>query len=185
VVPGYLPPALLSSDHNVDNFNCGKEPLDLFLKKFAGQNQKKGSSRTYVTCPESDPGRVVAYHSIAYASVLFEKAPAAVQKGMPPKYEIPVMLLARLAVDTGYRPPAQKLGLGTALLKDALLKTIQAAKIGGLRAMLVDAIDDEAMAWYRRFGFVSSPVEDLQLFLTMDQITASLAATAAAPSSSS
>lgn len=130
-----------------------------------------------MTCPDSDPGRVVGYQSLAYASVLFEKAPPAVQKGMPPKYEIPVMLLARLAVDIAYRPPAQKLGLGKALLKDALLKTSQAAKIAGLRAVLVDAIDDEAMGWYRRFGFVPSPVEDMQLFLTMDQMTASLAAT--------
>jgi GNAT superfamily N-acetyltransferase len=187
VVPGYLAPALLSADHNVDNFNCGKEPLDLFLKKHARQNERKGSSRTYVTCPESDPVRVVGYYSLVYASVLREKAPAAAQKGMPPKYEIPVMLLARLAVDAAYRPPAQKLGLGTALLKDALLKAVEAANIAGMRAMLVDAIDDEAMTWYRQFGFVSSPIEDLQLFLTMDQIRASVAGTvtAAAPSSSS
>lgn len=177
MVPGYLAPTLLAAEHNVDSFNCGKEPLDLFLKKFARQNQKKGSSRTYVTCPDPDHRRVVGYHSLAYASVLFEKAPAAVQTGMAPEYEIPVMLLARLAVDAAYRPPAQKLGLGKALLKDALLKTVQAARIARLRAMLVDAIDDEAIGWYRRFGFVPSPVEDMQLFLTMGQITASLAAT--------
>jgi hypothetical protein len=128
VVPGYLAPTLLAAEHNVDDFNCGKEPLDLFLKKFARQNQKKGSSRTYVTCPDSEPGRVVGYYSLAYASVLLENAPAAVQKGMPPKYEIPVMLLARLAVDTAYRPPAQKLGLGESFTQGCSIQDGSACK---------------------------------------------------------
>jgi GNAT superfamily N-acetyltransferase len=177
MVPGFLAPMPLSADHKLDAFSCGNEQLDLFLKRFALKNQKRDSSRTYVTCPGAEPNRVVGYYSLTYASVLFEKAPPTVQHGVPKRYAIPVMLLARLAVDLAYRPPAQSLRLGSALLKDALLKTVEAAKIAGLHALLVDAIDDDAVTWYRRFGFVPSPVEQMQLFLTMDQITASLEAT--------
>jgi hypothetical protein len=104
VVPGYLAPTLLAAEHNVDDFNCGKEPLDLFLKRFARQNQKKGSSRTYVTL--RPPYRRVC----------------------PPNTKIPVMLLARLAVDATYRPPAQKLGLGESFTQGCSIQDGSACK---------------------------------------------------------
>ncbi len=176
MVSGYLPPTLLSAAHDIDRFNCEKDQLDTFLKRYALRNQKLDSSKTFVTCPESEPNRVAGYYSLVFGSVRHEDTPPDVKQGMP-RYPIPVMLLGKLAVDTAFRPPAQNLRLGAALLKDALIRTVQAADLGGLRAMLVDAIDAEAVGFYRHFGFDLSPTDPMQLFLSMGRIRASLAAT--------
>lgn len=181
MVFGYLPTTLISAAHNVDQFHCGKDQLDTFLKRYALRNQKLDSSKTFVTCPESEPNRVVGYYSLVFGSVRHEDTPREVKQGMP-RYPIPVMLLGKLAVDTAFRPPAQNLRLGSALLKDALIRTVQAADLGGLRAMLVDAIDDEAVSFYRHFEFEPSPTDPKQLFLSMARIRASLAA-ASSPAS--
>jgi len=175
VVYGYLPTTLLSAAHDVDQFHCGKDQLDIFLKRYALKNQKLDSSQTYVTCPEAEANRVVGYYSLAFGAALHQDAPPDVKQGMP-RYPIPVMVLAKLAVDSGFRPPAQHPRLGKALLKDALTRTVQAAQIGGLRAMLVDAIDEESLGFYRRFGFVPSPTDPMQLFLPMASIRASIEA---------
>jgi GNAT superfamily N-acetyltransferase len=175
VLHGYLPTTLLSAAHDVGRFNCGKEQLDIFLRRYALKNQKLDSSQTWVTCPASAANRVVGYYSLAFGAVLHKDAPPYVTEGMP-GYPIPVMLLAKLAVDREFRRPVQNLGLGSALLKDALTRTVQAAQIGGLRAMLVDAIDEEAIGFYRRFGFVASPTDRMQMFLPMAWIRASIEA---------
>jgi len=174
VVSGYLATTLLSAAHDVDRFNCGKDQLDIFLKRYALKNQKLDSSKTYVTCPESEANRVVGYYSLTFGAVLHKDAPPEVKQGMP-GYPIPVMLLARLAIDSGFRPPQQNPRLGEALLKDALAKTVQAAELGGLRAMLVDAMDEEVAAFYQRYGFEPSPTDPMHLLLPMAQIRASLA----------
>jgi GNAT superfamily N-acetyltransferase len=149
--------------------------MDNWLKKHALANQELGSSRTFVTCPDDDPSRVVSYYSLTFASVQHEDTPPGVRVGMP-KYPIPVMLLARLAVDTDFRSPRRRTHLGSALLRDALLRTARAAEEGGLRAMMVDALHDEARRFYQRFGFEQSPTHELQLFLPMSRIRASLLA---------
>jgi predicted N-acetyltransferase YhbS len=115
-----------------------------------------------VTCRGT---RVVGYYSLAYGSVAQVEAPAALTKGIG-KYPIPVMVLARLAVDV--REKGQ--GLGKALLKDAILRTLQAAEIAGLKAIFVQAKDQAAQQFYSKHGFIPSPADPLHLFFPLDQL---------------
>lgn len=159
----------LSASHEVDNFDCGKEPLDRFLRRFALVNQTAGGAQTYVVC--GGKRRVAGYYSLTVGSVEHAQAPARIARGLA-KHPIPVMLLARLAVDKA----EQGRGLGKALLKDALLRTAQAADIAGVRALLVHAKDEEARAWYERFDFEASPTDPYHLFLLMKDLRALLEA---------
>jgi GNAT superfamily N-acetyltransferase len=113
--------------------------------------------------------RIVAYYSLAYGSVSREEATQTVRAGLP-RHPIPVILLARLGVDSN----EQGRGLGATLLKDALLRTIRAAEIAGLRAMLVHAKDDSAKRFYEKFGSEPSPVDAYHLFLRVSDILLSL-----------
>src|ERR1700676_5434004 len=115
------PGALLEARHDRSPFDCGIESLNVYLKQYALQNQKKGIVRNYVTCRGT---RVVGYYSLAYGSVAQLGAPPSITKGIG-NYPVPVMILARLAVDRAEKGQ----GLGKALLKDALLRTLQAADI--------------------------------------------------------
>jgi GNAT superfamily N-acetyltransferase len=160
-------PVLLTRHHDRSAFECGVPPLDEYLKRYALQNQKKRAARTYVA---TRGNRVVGYYSLAYGSVELENATESVRAGLP-KYPIPVMLLARLAVDISERGK----GLGAALLKDAFLRTLQAAGIAGLRAMIVHAKDDAARKFYKKYGFEPSPIDPYHLFLKVSDIAASLA----------
>jgi len=160
------PPVLLTKDHDRNSFDCGVPALNDYLKKYALQNQKKYAARTYVATRGM---RIVGYYSLAYGSVSLEEAPHHVKSGLP-RHPVPVILLARLAVDS----TEQGHGLGTALLKDALLRTIQAAEIAGLRAMLVHAKDGSAKRFYEKFGFEPSPIDAYHLFLKLSDILASL-----------
>ncbi len=159
-------PVLLTKDHDRNSFDCGLPALNDYLKKYALQNQKKHAARTYVATRSN---RIVGYYSLAYGSVSLEEAPQSVKSGLP-RHPIPVILLARLAVDS----TEQRRGLGAALLKDALLRTIQAAEIAGLRAMLVHAKDDLATTFYKKFGFELSPIDIYDLFLRVSDILSSL-----------
>ena len=159
------PPALLTKEHHRNSFNCGVPALNDYLKRYALQNQKKHTAKTYVA---TRGNRIVGYYSLAYGSVSLEEAPQGVKSGLP-RHPIPVILLARLAVDS----TEQGHGLGAALLKDALLRTIQAAEIAGLRAMLVHAKDDSAKGFYERFGFEPSPIDAYHLFLRLSDILSS------------
>ena len=156
----------LTAHHFVDSFECGKPPLDHFLQRFALINQKTGSARTYVVCRGR---RVVGYYSLAAGGVEHAQAPLRTGRGLP-RHPIPVMLLARLAVDAR----EQGRGLGRALLKDALSRTDRAADIAGIRALLVHAKDDEARAWYEAHDFEPSPVDPYHLFLLMKDLRAIL-----------
>jgi GNAT superfamily N-acetyltransferase len=157
----------LDASHEVDAFDCGKEPLDRFLQRHALVNQKAGSAQTYVVCRGEQ--RVAGYYSLTVGAVEHADAPGRVGKGLA-RHPIPVMLLARLAIDRA----EQGKGLGKALLKDALLRTAQAAEIAGIRARLVHAKDDEARAWYEQFDFEPSPTDPYHLFLLMKDLRALL-----------
>ncbi len=161
------PVAKLNNSHDVDSFDCGKELLDRFLKRHALVNQKASSAQTYVVCRGG--GHVVGYYSLAVGAVEHEDAPGRVTKGLA-RHPVPVMLLARLAVNRS----EQGQGIGKALLKDAILRTAQAADIAGMRALLVHAKNDEARAWYESFDFEPSPTDQLHLFLLMKDIRAIL-----------
>lgn len=160
-------PVLLTRSHDRNAFDSGVQPLDEYLKKYALQNQRKNAARTYVATRGT---RVVGYYSLAYGSVALGEAPASVKAGLA-KYPIPVMLLARLAVDSSER--GQR--LGAALLKDAFLRTLQAADIAGLRAIIVHAKDETAKRFYEKYGFEQSPIDAYHLFLRISDMVASLA----------
>ena len=146
----------------VDAFNCGQLDLNRYLQRYAWNNQKANSAQTYGVCAE---GTLAGYYSLSVAGVDYAEAPQRIIKGLA-KYPVPVMLLARLAVATNF----QGKGLGTALLKNALLRTLQAADIAGIRAVIVYANDDAARQWYERFGFEPGPVVPMQLFLLLKDI---------------
>jgi GNAT superfamily N-acetyltransferase len=149
----------LDGAHDRTTFDCGAPALNLYLRNYALQNQKRGLVRNYVTT-RKDSKVVAAYYSLVFSSPDQKRLPAKVIKGLG-KYDIPIMLLARLAVDR--REQGQ--GLGKALLKDAILRTMQAAEIAGLKLLLVHAKDQPAADFYRKHGFEPVVDDPLQLFL--------------------
>jgi predicted N-acetyltransferase YhbS len=153
------PPEKLTDQHNIEDFCSGVGTLDDWLKKRALQNEASDATRTYVVCTGS---RVVAYYALAVGAVNHESAIGRVKQNMP--NPVPVMLLARLAVDQTW----QKKGLGRGLLRDAILRTLQAAEIAGIKAILVHAISEEAKAFYEKFGFQTSlEGEPMTLMVTL------------------
>lgn len=157
-------PAPITSTHDVKNFDCGNTALNEFLVKYAVANAAAGLARTFVATIKEQPA-VIGYFSIAAGSVERETAPARVAKGTP-KHSIPVVLLARLAVDLNYQ--GQKVGEG--LLKEALLKILAASSIIGVRAVLVHAKDQKASAFYAKYGFVSSPLDSFHMMLILKDV---------------
>jgi GNAT superfamily N-acetyltransferase len=151
-------PEHLTQAHDVAAFESGVPDLDHWLKKRAVANEHAGASRTYVVCAG---GRVVGYYALATGSVAHGRAVGRVRRNMPDP--VPVMILGRLAVDRA----RQGRNLGSSLLRDAVLRTLQAAKIGGIRAILVHAISEEAKRFYQRYGFAVSPVDPLTLMITV------------------
>lgn len=162
-------PALLANHHNVASFHSGEAVLDEWLIRRALKNQATGASRTYVVTDLSaaDQG-VVGYYALANGALLAQEAPGKIRRNMPAP--IPVMVLGRLAVDHRW----QGKGLGKALLRDALLRTLQAAEIAGIRALLVHARHERAAAFYRNAGFVSSPVDNHMLLIAQQDVRATL-----------
>jgi GNAT superfamily N-acetyltransferase len=152
------PPEKLSPDHDLSQFQCGEPALDDWLRKRALQNEESGASRTYVVCVGR---RVVAYYALAAGAVAHVDAPGRVRRNMPDP--VPVMVIGRLAIDQSI----QGQGIGPALLRDAILRTLQAAEIAGIRAILVHAISERAKHFYEKWGFISSPVEPLTLMITV------------------
>ncbi|CUA99190.1 GNAT family N-acetyltransferase [Pannonibacter indicus] len=145
----------LSAHHDLPAFDCGTQALNAFLQRRALASQKSGSAQTYLAMA----GEAVAgFYSLTFGQIEYAGAPDRLRKGLP-RHPVPVMLLARLAVDRGWQ--GQRLGSG--LLKDAILRTLQAADIAGLRVLAVHAKDGEARAFYETFGFI--PFEDQPLVL--------------------
>ena len=158
---GYSPVRKLAATDQVDAFDCGQAALNQFLQRYALVNQKAHSAQTYVCC-QGDV--VVGFYSLAVGSVDPEVAPRLA------RHPVPVMILARLAVDKAH----QRKGLGQALLKDALLRTAQAADIAGIRCLLVHAKDDAARRWYEGWEFEPSPTDPYHLFLLLKDLKALL-----------
>ncbi len=159
-------PHPISDEHNPSLFDSGRPVLDDWLRERAIRNEASGASRTYVVC---EGKRVVGYYCLASGAVESKQAPGKVRRNMPDP--IPVMLLGRLAVDLSQ----QGKGLGRGLLKDAILRTLKAADIAGMRALLVHALDDEAAAFYRHNGFVVSPIDTHILMLPLQTARNALA----------
>lgn len=156
----------LRPDDSIESFDCGQAALNQFLQRYAFNNQRANSAQTYVCCQN---GMVVGFYSLTVGSVDHQSAPTRVVKGLP-QHPVPVMILARLAVDQ----PLQGQGLGRALLKDALRRILQAADIAGIRAVLVHAKDDVARQWYQGFDFKAGLIDPYHLFLVLKDIKALL-----------
>ena len=157
----YRAPELLTSDHDISDFDCGEASLNDWLTRRALRNQQSGATRTYVACQGM---KVIAFYSLCTSSIAHAKASGKLRRNMPDP--IPVMLLGRLAVDTRHH----KQGIGKGLLKDALLRTLQAADIAGIRAIKVSVLNERAREFYKRFGFHPSPIDDDLLFITLGEV---------------
>lgn len=155
-------PRVLQSDDPVAEFDCGEDDLNRYLQKHALQAQSGDGARSYVTFSD---GKTAGYYTLAYGSVEVVEAPARMSKGLA-RHPVPVMLLGRLAVDREFVGQ----GLGTELLRDALFRTLSAADIAGLRAVVVDAKGDTAKRFYERFGFEAFPESPYRLFLILKDV---------------
>jgi GNAT superfamily N-acetyltransferase len=152
----------LRRDHEVETFNCGEDTLNRFLQRFALQNQQSGASKTYIARVGV---KIVGYYSLSVGQVVYEDAPSRLAKGLA-RYPIPIMLLARLAVDVSW----QGKGIGSGLLKDAMIRTLNAADIAGIRAIAVHAKNERARQFYEHFDFVPSPSDPLHLFILLKDV---------------
>jgi GNAT superfamily N-acetyltransferase len=152
------PPQPLDPTHQTIEFDSGNAELDEWLRKRALKNEASGASRTYVVTLASE---VIAYYCLANGSVVNTTAPGKVRRNMPDP--IPVMVIGRLAVDRRW----QGQGIGYALMRDAVLRTLQASQIGGIRAILVHAISLDAKQFYQKCGFIPSPVAPMTLMVTL------------------
>lgn len=154
-------PRHLTSDDDVSQFDCGVPELDDWLKRRALQNEASRASRTFVA---TAGGRVVGYYALATGAIAQAGATGRVRRNMPEP--IPVMVLGRLAVDRAF----QGAGLGSALLRDALLRTLGAAEVAGCRAILLHAISEDAKRFYVRHGFAESPLDPLTLMISLADV---------------
>jgi len=161
-------PVALEKGHDLSTFDCGVQRLNDYLRKYAFTNHQNRSARTYVAVRGE---RVVGYYTLAAGSVGREETPRRVAQGLG-QYPVPVILLARLAVDMSEHGH----GLGGGLVKDAILRAAQAADIIGVRAILTHAKDEAAKTFYTHFGFEPSPVNELHLYLLMKDIQKTLKA---------
>jgi predicted N-acetyltransferase YhbS len=152
-------PELLAPRHKLEEFDCGKPVLNDWLVRHARQAQGAGSTKTFVA---ADEDQVLGYFSLTVGQIDTFDVPERMRKGMG-HYPLPVVLLARLAVSTS----AQGRGLGWGLLQDAIARTVLISEQAGVRAMLTHPLDQEAAAFYTRFGFVPSPLRAQQLLLLL------------------
>jgi GNAT superfamily N-acetyltransferase len=158
MAPG--PPEKLSAEHDLSGFDSGEPTLDDWLRRRALQNEESGASRTYVL---RAGGRVAGYYTLAVGAIAHSQAPGRIRRNMPDP--VPAMVLGRLAVDKAFHGS----GIGTGLLRDAVLRTVQAADIAGIRVILVHAISTAAKRFYERYGFVASPVDPLTVMITVGE----------------
>jgi GNAT superfamily N-acetyltransferase len=157
---------LLAADHDLSGFECGDLRLDAWLRDHALTSQRADIARTYVVL---DYNPVVAYVSLTTGSIRPENAPKRYARGMP-RHPLPTILIARLAVDRR----RQGNRLGSRLLAEALRRAVQASDVAAARVVVVDAIDERAAAFYRRWGFIDVPENPLRLFRKISDIRTSL-----------
>jgi GNAT superfamily N-acetyltransferase len=156
----------LDEAHELDDFDSGNDELDGWLRRHALAAQQMDSARTLVL---TRAGRVLGYFSLTMGSVLREDAPARLVRGLP-AYPVGMVLVARLAVER--REQGQ--GLGSLLLAEALRKAVAAGEAAAARLVVVDAIDDAAVGFYQRHGFIAVPEHPRRLYRRMKDIRASL-----------
>jgi GNAT superfamily N-acetyltransferase len=152
----------LTRSHSVEEFDCGEQPLNRYLARYAFQNQQANASQTYIGLSGEI---VIGFYTLAVGEVAYGDAPDRLKKGLA-RYPVPIMLLARLAVSLDWRGK----GVGAGLLRDAVLRSLQAADIAGIRALTVHAKDDNARSFYERYGFMRSPTDPLHLYVLIKDL---------------
>jgi GNAT superfamily N-acetyltransferase len=153
----------ISKLYSYKNFDCGNENLNNYLRFYALKNDSLGFGRTYLTL--NDSNKVVGYFTLSNANVAHEAMPEETDVRLP-RYPVPALLLSRLAVDK----TMQGQGLGRRLLVQAFEKALEIAEISGVYAMIVDAIDEKAKAFYLKHGFIELPHSNLALIISLKKI---------------
>jgi len=161
-----LAPALISDDHEVNYFDCGEPSLDEWLKTRAIKNNVSGASRCFVTCNNK---KVVGYYCLSAGAISREFAPKTMRRNMPDP--LPVLVLGRLAIDKKYHNK----GLGSALLRDAMIRSVSVAEDAGIFAILIHSLSEQAKRFYMSRGCVESPLQPMTLFMTIQTIRRVLA----------
>ena len=149
----------LRPDHLIENFDSGREDLNRHLVRFAWANQQAGAGWTWLGLAGDS---IVGYYTLALGHVMRAEAPGRLSKGRAP-HPVPILLLARLVVDRRW----QGQGVGKQLLRDAVLRALQAAGIAGIRAFVAHAKDEEARRFYERFDFIPAPSDPMHLFIPL------------------
>lgn len=157
-------PIPLAATHILDDFACGEASLDEWLKRRALTNHLSGAGRAFVVTDQE--GRVYGYYAMAAGAVSHQAATGNARRNMPDP--VPVMVLARLAVDRR----AQGVKLGASLLQDAVSRAVSVSQNAGVRALLVHALHDRAKQFYERYGFRESPQHPMTLMLRLSAVKA-------------
>jgi GNAT superfamily N-acetyltransferase len=156
----------LARHHVLDGFDCGEEALNRFLLRFAFPNQQANASQTYLGLAGDE---VAGFYTLVVGEVAQDDAPERVKKGLA-RHPVPIMLLARMGVSQRF----QGQGVGKGLLKDAIVRTLAAADIAGIRAFAVHAKNEKARAFYERFDFIHSPTDPLHMFVLIKDLRQAL-----------
>jgi len=159
-------PESLTAAHDLTEFSCGKPSLDRWLKTRALSNQEKGFTAVIVV---HESHRVVGYYGLAPTAIVPSTMPRSIRTGQPPD-PVPCLLLGQLATDQNWTSK----GIGLGLLKHALERCVAAAGLIGGRALIVNAVDAEAAAFWQRRGFIVSKDDPLRLFRSIADIASSL-----------
>ena len=154
-----LAPSLLSDAHNVNDFDCDEPSLNEWLKKRASKNNASDASRCFVI--SNDSNKVIGFYSLCAGAINRESAPKTMRRNMPES--LPVLILGRLAIDKNYHNK----GLGSALLRDAMIRSVSIAQNAGVFAILIHSLSDNAKQFYISRGFVESPIQAMTLFMTL------------------
>ena len=160
------PPSPIFADHVLDGFECGGPSLDEWLKKRALKNHASGASRCFVNCHGAD---VVGYYSLLAGAIRHESVTKALRRNMPDP--LPVLVLGRLAINLRY----QNQGLGSALLRDAMIRAVKVSGDAGIFALMVHALSEQARRFYLSRGFVESPFQPMTLMMTLATVSSILA----------
>lgn len=159
----------LGKSHDRKSFDCGEHSLNDYLKRYATQGIKRRINKVFVASPPENPQEVMGYYGLSAGSLDANDLPEGLRRKLP-RYPVPVVLLARLAVSKS----RQGQGLGSILLADALQRIVQASQVIAVYAVVVDALNNRAAKFYQQFGFVPLHSQTLKLFLPMGSVTALL-----------
>ncbi len=153
----------LNASHQRKVFDCGDTDLNIYLRQYARQNVKHRINKVFVATDINSPQTILGYYTLSAGSVRTNELPQEHQRRLP-NYPVPIALLGRLAVDKNH----QGQRLGTILLADAIQRVEKASEVMAVYAIVVDALNPSAVAFYRQFGFITFPGQSLKLFLPLN-----------------